>query len=164
MLALGGVVAVALLFLLAKNRGLITFPDRTPDINASYLGTPPHNRPSAVVFVHGIFGSKRDTWVGHGRPFPELLASDPEFQNQVDVFVYEFFTPKFGSANSIVGLAAQLAGSLEDHHVFEDHKRVAFLSYSMGGLVVREFLLIKHPDLRSVPLLRALIPARRVSK
>src|SRR4029077_15344359 len=35
---------------------------------------------------------------------------------------------------------------------FEDHKRVIFLSHSMGGLVVRQYLLTKH-DLSRVAML-----------
>ncbi len=90
--------------------------------------------------------------MNQGTSFPALLAADPEFQKQTDVFLFEYDTPKFGSAATIAGLAAQLRGSLVDHRVFEDHKSVVFLSHSMGGLVVRQYLLNKH-DLGKVAML-----------
>jgi pimeloyl-ACP methyl ester carboxylesterase len=120
---------------------------------ADYLDHGPHNKPVAVVFVHGIFGTKTDTWINRDASFPALLAADPEFRDQIDVFLYEYFTPKFGNANSIVGLADQLRGSLEYHRVFEDHRHVVFLSHSMGGLVVRQFLLTKRDRMAKVPML-----------
>jgi pimeloyl-ACP methyl ester carboxylesterase len=114
-------------------------------VKDAYVGSKaPYNKPIAVVFVHGIFGAKDDTWLNKKTSFPALLADDPEFQKQCDVFVFEYFTPKFGSAPTIEGLAGQLRGRLEDHRVFEDHRSVVFLSHSLGGLVVRQYLLNKH--------------------
>ncbi len=124
-----------------------------PYVKAGYLDRGPHNKPVAVVFVHGIFGTKTDTWVNGGASFPTLLAADPEFRDRIDVFLYEYFTPKFGKASSIVSLADELRGSLDDHGVFENHQRVVFLSHSMGGLVVRQFLLTKRDRLAKVPML-----------
>ena len=131
-----------------------TQPGRSPlDVKVAYVGAQaPYNKSVAIVFVHGIFGAKNDTWFNRGKSFPALLASDPEFQNQADVFLFEYFTPKFGSAATISGLAGQLRGSLEDNRVFEDHKSVVFLSHSMGGLVVRQYLLTKH-DLSKIVML-----------
>ena len=145
-------VLIAVLIWLA-NRGMISI-DRSPfDITAAYVGPAPYNKPVAVVFVHGIFGTRDATWMNHDASFPALLESDPEFHNEIDVFIYEYFTPKFGNANSIVGLADQFRGSLDDHRVFEDHQRVVIVSHSMGGLVVRQFLLTKRERLGKVPML-----------
>jgi len=33
-----------------------------------------------VVFVHGIFGSKNESWTNKGESFPFLLAMDPSLQ------------------------------------------------------------------------------------
>jgi triacylglycerol esterase/lipase EstA (alpha/beta hydrolase family) len=58
-----------------------------------------------------------------------------------------------GLAPSIVDLADQLRGDLDDHHVFEDHQKVVFLAHSMGGIVVREFLLNQQSRLAKVPMI-----------
>jgi pimeloyl-ACP methyl ester carboxylesterase len=135
------------------NRTIIPLGRSPFDVKVAYVGAQtPYNKPAAVVFVHGIFGTKDDTWFNRGNSFPALLASDPQFQNQADVFLFEYFTPRFGSAATISGLAGQLRGSLEDNRVFEDHKSVVFLSHSMGGLVVRQYLLTRH-DLSKIAML-----------
>jgi pimeloyl-ACP methyl ester carboxylesterase len=145
-------VLITVLIMLA-NRGIISI-DRSPfDITAAYIGSAPYNKPVAVVFVHGIIGARDATWKNQAASFPALLESDPEFHNKIDTFVYEYFTPKFGNANSIVGLADQFRGSLDDHRVFDNHQRVVFVSHSMGGLVVRLFLLNKRERLAKVPML-----------
>jgi pimeloyl-ACP methyl ester carboxylesterase len=153
----GTVVALALVALAlvaVVRRAIISIVDRSPfEIQSGYVNEGSHKKDAAVVFVHGIFGTKHDTWTNRGSTFPALLASDPEFEGLVDVFVFEYFTPRFGNAASIVSLADQLRGSLDGQRVFEDHRSVIFLSHSMGGLVVREFLLTKRDRLAKVPML-----------
>jgi pimeloyl-ACP methyl ester carboxylesterase len=145
------VLVLALLKL--ANRGLIPVGRSSFDVKADYLGSPtPHKKRVVVVFVHGIFGDKKDSWSNQQSSFPQLLKTDPEFGKQTDIFLFEYFTPYFGSAASIPALASQLRGSLEDHRVFEDHQNVIFVSHSMGGLVVRQYLLVKH-NLAKVALL-----------
>ncbi len=124
------------------------------EIKSGYIRDGSHNRFAAVVFVHGIFGTKEDTWVGvRGKPtFPELLADDEALKDKVDVFVFEYFTPKFGAAPSIVSLTEQFRGELNDGRVFESHQRVAFLAHSMGGLVVRQYLLHQPARIDKVPM------------
>jgi triacylglycerol esterase/lipase EstA (alpha/beta hydrolase family) len=112
-----------------------------PSLKSEYVSPKPHNKSVAVVFVHGVFGSNDDSWTNKGESFPTLLANDPTFQANTDVFLYEYFTPYLSTAGSIVELADQLRGSLEDHRIFKDHKRVVFLSHSMGGLIVRQFVI-----------------------
>ncbi len=151
--AVGSSALIILTVIVLANRGVISL-DRSPfDITADYIGTAPHKRPVAVVFVHGIIGSRDATWKNQSASFPALLENDPEFQNEIDVFVYEYYTPKFGNANSIVGLADQFRGSLDDHRVFDDHQRVVFVSHSMGGLVVRQFLITNRERLAKVAML-----------
>jgi Alpha/beta hydrolase family len=124
------------------------------EVKSSYITKGAHNKAIVVVFVHGIFGTKEDTWLspaGSGS-FPELLATDAEEKDKVDVFAFEYFTPKFGPAPSIVDLADQLRGELDDQHVFEDHQKVVFLAHSMGGIVVRQFLLSNPDRMLKVPM------------
>jgi O-acetyl-ADP-ribose deacetylase (regulator of RNase III) len=127
----------------------------TQSIGSAYIGTGRHKKAVAVVFVHGIFGTTEDTWLNpnSGSTFPGLLANDPDLQNKVDAFAFEYFTPKFNAAPPIVDLADQLRGELADHHLFEDHQKVVFIAHSMGGIVVREFLLNNREKISSVPMI-----------
>ena len=122
-------------------------------VEANYLSMPPHHRKLVVVFVHGIFGDQSETWTNGSTTFPLLLATDPNFRDRLDVYVCEYFTPLFGAGPSIVGLADQLRGDLNDHEVFEDHQRVVFVGHSMGGIVVRQFLLTNRDRFSKVAML-----------
>lgn len=126
-----------------------------PEVDSSYVTAGAHNKQVAVVFVHGVFGTKDETWLNNESKvdFPELLATDPEFSEKVDVFVFEYFTPKFSLAPSIVDVADQLRGALDDHQVFEQHREVVFLAHSMGGIIVRQFLLSNQDRLPKVPMI-----------
>jgi len=72
----------------------------TTQVSSSYVTPGLHQKPIAVVFVHGVFGTKDETWLGSGGRdiFPKLLAGDPDLHDTIDVFTFEYFTPKFGSA------------------------------------------------------------------
>ena len=136
-----GLVLIAVAFFWLARRRLVPGLDKLPpDLKSDYVGPQPHKKPVAVVFVHGVFGSNDDSWKSKGGSFPSLLATDPTFQDNTDVFLYEYFTPYLSTAGSIVELADQLRGTLNDSRVFKDHKHVVFLSHSMGGLIVRQFV------------------------
>lgn len=142
----GAALAAALLVaLLLLNRGVGA--PWSMEITSEYAGDGPHNKPVAVVFVHGIFGDK-STWGAQKTSFPQLLISDPEFAGKVDAFLFEYYSPHFGPASNVAELAKSLKAKLEDKGVLRDHQRIVFLCHSMGGLVTR----------------RALILARDVSK
>ena len=125
-----------------------------PEVNSSYIPDRAHGNPFAVVFVHGLFGTKEDSWLNPSShaSFPGLLANDPELKGKLDVFAFEYFTPRFGAAPSIADLADQLRGALDDHRVFEEHDKTVFLAHSMGGIVVRQFLLNNQDKISKVPM------------
>ena len=148
------VIVIAAVTLVLARRRLLTFVDELPfDLKSEYVGTSPHHKHVAVVMVHGIFGTKNDTWMNQGSSFSNMLATDPELTANVDVFLFEYFTPKFSTAGSIVDLADQLRGRLDDHRVFEDHEQLIFLSHSMGGLIVRQYLITNRDRIPKVAML-----------
>ena len=95
----------------------------------------------ALVLVHGITGNGKSSWTSsNGTYWPMLMRSDPVFED-VDVYVYEYPTHLFGNCLPVTDLANNLRLHLKNDRVFEDHEQVIFLAHSMGGLVVRQFLL-----------------------
>lgn len=155
-LAVSIVVAIAALGMLMRGWfGSEARIKSDPEETSSYIDSGDHNKPVVVVFVHGVFGDRNGSWLNtrSRSGFPELLATDPVLNHDVDVFVFEYFTPKFSLAPSIVDLADQLRGALEDYQVFERHKKVVFLAHSMGGIVVRQYLLGNPDRIPSVPMI-----------
>jgi len=146
--ALSVIAVVAIWFL---NAGIIPVGNPILSTRSGYTGAGPHVKPVAVVFVHGIFGGA-DSWVNQQSSFPELLAADPDFAGNLDVFTFDYYSPHFGRASTITGLASKLRLELDSAHVFRDHQKVVFLVHSMGGLVVRQYVIQTH-DLSKIPMI-----------
>jgi pimeloyl-ACP methyl ester carboxylesterase len=146
--ALSVIAVVAIWFL---NAGIIPVGNPILSTRSGYTGAGPHVKPVAVVFVHGIFGGA-DSWVNQQSSFPDLLAADPDFAGNLDVFTFDYYSPHFGRASTITGLASKLRLELDSAHVFRDHQKVVFLVHSMGGLVVRQYVIQTH-DLSKIPMI-----------
>lgn len=96
----------------------------------------------AIVFVHGLFGDAKTTWTSrNGKYWPDLLVHDPHF-DRTNVFVYSYPSPVLGKSFTIDDLAdnMRLVFDEAEPKLF-DHDEVIFLTHSMGGVVVRAFLL-----------------------
>ena len=95
----------------------------------------------AIVFVHGGAGSAARTWKHPeaGEPWPAMLAGDAAFRG-ASIFVYSYASPWFKKALSIHELGVEMRTVLRDRGVL-DHQELVFVAHSMGGLVVKAFLL-----------------------
>jgi predicted alpha/beta hydrolase family esterase len=101
-----------------------------------YVGVPTTSSRQAVVFVHGIRDTGRDCWTNENLQYwPALVAHQAKGWN---VFVADY-----SDRISIEAIAAKMRVDFED--VFKRHSRIVFVAHSMGGLVVREFL-IQNPE------------------
>jgi len=114
-----------------------------PETRAPYVSRKSENT-TVIVFVHGVLGDARSSWTNAttGAYWPQLLLqhNDEAFQ-AVDVYVHEYRSPLLDNAYSIDELAENLRLMLFRDGVFDDpHKHVVFVAHSMGGLVVRSFL------------------------
>lgn len=128
-------------------------PTSTPETKLvkGYLRN--HKQERVIVFVHGVLGDAKDTWTAcNGAYFPALLLEDDVFAG-FDVFVYDYPSPYFATSYSISELADDLRLSIEESEIFDKHREIFFVAHSMGGLVVRQFLL-KYPRLAlKVPMI-----------
>ena len=106
-----------------------------------------------IVFVHGIFGDGDSTWRNANQTyFPDLVANDEAFEH-ADVWVHDFPSAKLRRGYSIDELAENLHDYLVDDNVFSNHEEVIFVGHSMGGLVIRDYLLMYRPPAASVPMI-----------
>ena len=103
-----------------------------------------------VVFIHGIKGDPVTTWAHKKENFfwPQELAKEPKFKNSdVLSFGYECECGPSLNIREIAGhLNVSLIAALE-----KSYESISFVAHSMGGLVVREFILSHWEDLQ-VPI------------
>src|SRR5258708_18029436 len=106
-----------------------------------------------LVFVHGIWGDGRATWLHpSGSYWPSLVSKDSLFDD-FDIFVYQYPTPRTGSSVSIPDLVTDMKTTLSSARVFEAHRQVVFVAHSMGGLITRG-LVLRHRELAAqVPMI-----------
>ena len=119
----------------------------------SLPGDPPFfQKPNAeklIVFVHGLTGDPVTTWSSDGdSPFfwPEQLAKDSGFEN-TDVFSFGY-TSDVGAPLNIPQLAQHLQTTLSELNRFIQYQSISFVAHSLGGLVVRHFILDHFQEMK----------------
>jgi pimeloyl-ACP methyl ester carboxylesterase len=93
-----------------------------------------------VIFVHGIFGA-RDTWVNAKSKayWPMLIAEDPDLASfDVARIDYESYLIKAGP--SIEGVEKDLQDAIQTLNTSK-YRTVQFIAHSLGGNLVRRYLL-----------------------
>lgn len=107
-----------------------------------------------VVFVHGIFGDQRSTWLHKQaeRSWPEMIAEDPRFKD-FDVYSVGFDSPFLGRTSNIVEVAGRVRDQLARRGIF-DYPEVYFITHSMGGLITKRMLVDMNTPAREKELRR----------
>ncbi|WP_407149248.1 esterase/lipase family protein [Bradyrhizobium sp. ORS 86] len=99
--------------------------------------TPPAD--TVIVFVHGITGDAIGTWSSAKAYWPQLVADDPAF-GTADVYVYEYPSRFFNVGLSVDEMSEDMRIRFDADGV-SSHRNLVFLAHSMGGLIVRSYLL-----------------------
>jgi alpha/beta hydrolase family protein len=98
---------------------------------------------TCVVFVHGILSSGETAW---GSPsWPELLKAEPQLEH-IGIFVFTYRTSFASRTYSI----ADAADALREHFSIDglwNVPNIVFACHSMGGIVVRRFLVANQAKL-----------------
>jgi pimeloyl-ACP methyl ester carboxylesterase len=97
-----------------------------------------------IVFVHGLTGDAETTWGKGSVNWPTLLTEDSAFSAS-NIYVYEYPTKFFADGLSIDEIAEDMRIRFGADGVSE-HEQIIFIAHSMGGLVVRSYLLKNRPD------------------
>src|SRR4051812_46684359 len=99
--------------------------------------------PTVIVFVHGLTGNERDTWIGKSGTatsyWPDLVAHDHVFDG-ADIFVLGYPTPVFRKSFDIEGLVSFMRTELTRNDVL-GYQNIVFVAHSLGGVVTRKFVL-----------------------
>lgn len=94
-----------------------------------------------VIFAHGILGDARGTFTNDTTHayWPQLLADDPEMSS-FDVLAINY-DAGITSGMSIEQIATVVRTTMTDQRIFDDYNEIYFVCHSMGGLVVKRFLI-----------------------
>lgn len=100
----------------------------------------------SVVFVHGFLSSGESCWQhSNGSYWPEMLKNEAELKDMgIYVFTYQtgFFSGTYRLGDAVDALKEQLKldGVLKS-------KLLIFVCHSMGGIIVRKFIVERATDL-----------------
>jgi pimeloyl-ACP methyl ester carboxylesterase len=101
----------------------------------------PCNR-TAVIFVHGIGGSV-DTWTDDvtKKSWPNLLASDDEIGNKIDIYQIDYNSSLLWKEPTIVETINKVDLELDRLFYKRQYKKITMICHSMGGIICRAYLL-----------------------
>ncbi len=103
---------------------------------------------TTVVFVHGILSTGEECWKNEsGAYWPDLLKKQEGFEN-TGIYVFTYSTGFFSGNFSIGDAVDSLRELSKLDKLFETAKRIVFVCHSMGGIVVRRFI-VKHQKIFS---------------
>jgi hypothetical protein len=99
----------------------------------------------SVVFVHGILSDGESCWTNqNGCYWPELLTKEPDF-NSIGIYVFTYKTGFFSGTFRLSDVVNALSAHAELDGVLES-EQIIFVCHSMGGIVVRKYLVERAVD------------------
>ncbi|KJV06645.1 esterase/lipase family protein [Methylocucumis oryzae] len=100
-----------------------------------------------VIFVHGFNSNGEDCWKHeNGTYWIDLLKDDQEFES-LGIYLYTYQTNLLSGAYSLSDVVDDLKERLINFdNVINNHK-IVFVCHSMGGIIVRKFLVERINDL-----------------
>jgi pimeloyl-ACP methyl ester carboxylesterase len=126
---------------------LLTRDGEKPPLSFSGFGlhcVRPTASEKCVVFVHGILSSGETAW---GSPsWPELLKAEPELMH-AGIFVFTYRTSLSSRTYSIADAADALREAFFSIDGLWKVPNIVFVCHSMGGIVVRRFLVANQAQL-----------------
>jgi pimeloyl-ACP methyl ester carboxylesterase len=140
-------VDICLVLLVVAAVGIVAFLLRTrraPPLLRTFASRYVKQYPNAdavIVFVHGVIGDAESTWRSDqtGATFPGLVADDSVFAG-IDVYIFGYPSPVLKRTYTIDDVAEHMRLRLTNDNVL-GHKEIILVAHSMGGLVVRAFVL-----------------------
>jgi hypothetical protein len=102
---------------------------------------------TSVVFVHGILSSGESCWRnGNGTYWPELLKNEAGLE-AAGIYVYSYQTGFASGSYSLSNVVDDLKERFFNLDCVADSQKIVFVCHSMGGIVVRKFIVERLIDL-----------------
>jgi tetratricopeptide (TPR) repeat protein len=113
-------------------------------MNGNWLRKPSNG--TAIVFVHGILAKEATCWRHkNGSYWPQLLKDETELRSS-GIFVFSYPTDMFSGSFCLGDIVNTLQDQLR-HNKAAECKKLIFVCHSMGGIVVRKFLVDQQIEL-----------------
>lgn len=101
---------------------------------------------TSAVFVHGVLSSGEACWRHNdGTYWPELLQNEPELKS-LGIYVFTYQTEIFSGSYRLGDIVDALKEYMRVDGVLQS-ERLIFVCHSMGGIVVRKFLVERATEL-----------------
>ncbi|MGZ8214112.1 MAG: alpha/beta fold hydrolase [Methylosarcina sp.] len=102
---------------------------------------------TSVVFVHGILSRGETCWKhSNGTYWPELLKNEAELED-IGIYVYSYQTGFASGSYSLSNVVDDLKERFFNLDQVADSKKIVFVCHSMGGIVIRKFIVERLNDL-----------------
>lgn len=131
-------------------RQIIDCPIRSPvasaelEMDGTWVRHP--NGPLTVVFVHGILSDAQSCWRhSNGTMWPDTLAKEPTIKD-VGIYIFEYKTSLFSGTYRLGDVVDALRTHLQLDGV-QASRQLVFVCHSMGGIVVRRYVVQNALDL-----------------
>lgn len=101
---------------------------------------------TCVIFVHGILSGGKTAWTAdNGVSWPQLLEQETEFYD-VGIYVFSYRADTLSRTYTIDD-AVDAVRELIHYEKLLERRRLIFVAHSMGGIIVRRFLVRYANDL-----------------
>ncbi|BBL72575.1 esterase/lipase family protein [Methylogaea oryzae] len=102
---------------------------------------------TTVIFVHGILSSSEKCWTHENNTYwPQLLNEEPDLDG-IGIYTFSYATGIFSKEYQLGDIVDALKEHLRLDNVLENNKQLIFVCHSMGGIVVRKFIVDRQLDL-----------------
>jgi hypothetical protein len=106
----------------------------------------PQGAAASAVFVHGVLSSGETCWRNdNGSYWPELLNNEPEL-GSLGIYVFTYETGIFSGSYRISDIVDALKEHMRLDGVLKSNQLI-FVCHSMGGIVVRKFIVERAAEL-----------------
>jgi len=115
-------------------------------MNGEWIEKPGPDNDTCVIFVHGVLSSGQSCWLSeNGTYWPTLLRQDTEHQH-LGIYVFTYRTDFFSGHYRLGDASSALKENLKLDGVLVS-KKLVFVCHSMGGILVRYFLVTNQIEL-----------------
>jgi hypothetical protein len=104
---------------------------------------------TVVIFVHGILSNADDCWKNDNGTYWPVLLSKEEDIKETGIYTFSYSTGIFSGTYSLGDIVDAFKEQLKMDGVLKQDRHLIFVCHSMGGLVVRKYIVDRIVDLIS---------------